>query len=151
MSVTPIHSRSEPLGTYHAVSCRDATSLEHDGAPYYEVNELATADGRPLVEILLADGLWLLADPTQDLTAAFQLDSIPHKTYLAVNYGDSWNGWATPIVDRAVLSQLLSDLGSPHTWCGDSVTLNDGEQLEPFFAGLYDLEPLGWMFSRVTP
>lgn len=63
----PINSRRAPLGTFHAVGCRDGASLERDGQPYYELNHLDTADGRPLCEVLFADGMWPLADPTKDL------------------------------------------------------------------------------------
>lgn len=66
-NVVPIHSRQQPIGIFRAVGCRDAASLVRDGQPYFELNELATADGRPLVEIKFADGLWLLAGPTLDL------------------------------------------------------------------------------------
>lgn len=66
-NVVPIHSRQQPIGTFHAVSCRDAASLARDGQPFLELNAIDTADGRPLVEVRFADGVWMLADPTLDL------------------------------------------------------------------------------------
>ena len=69
-NVTPINSPRTPLGTFHAVGCRDGASLERDGQPYYEMNPLDTADGRPRGEVLFADGMWFLADPTKDLRQA---------------------------------------------------------------------------------
>lgn len=69
-NVTPISSPRAPLGTFHAVGCRDGASLERDGQPYFEMNPLDTTDGRPLCEVLFADGMWLLADPTKDLRPA---------------------------------------------------------------------------------
>lgn len=67
-NVVPISTRPRrPIGTFHAVGCRDAASLERDGQAYYQTNDLDTADGRPLCEVQFADGTWLLADPTRDL------------------------------------------------------------------------------------
>lgn len=51
-------------------SCSDAASLQRDGEPYFEMNHLDTADAGPLCEVLLFDGMWLLAAPTTDLGPA---------------------------------------------------------------------------------
>lgn len=64
---TPILSRQQPLGAFHAVSCRDAASLDRDGQPFLALNHVDTADKRPLVEVQFADGAWLLVDPDRDL------------------------------------------------------------------------------------
>lgn len=147
----PDSKARQPLGTFNAVSVRDGASLERDDQPFFEMNALDTADGRPLCEVQFGDGAWLLADPTQDLVPAFELDALPDRTFLAVSYGDDWNGRATPIVTRAVLEQMLLDLDEPNIWDGDTVRLGDGERLMPFFSGLYDLGTLGWMISKVNP
>lgn len=63
----PTERARQPLGTFHAISVRDAASLERDGQPFYEMNHLETADGRPVAEVLFGDGTWLLVDPTKDL------------------------------------------------------------------------------------
>ena len=36
----------KPLGTYHAVSCKDPSSMERDGEPFYEFNRLPSSTGR---------------------------------------------------------------------------------------------------------
>lgn len=65
----------EPLGTFRAVVTRDASALERDGQPYYDINSLhetLPADhaaciaevamrGGELVEVRFADGEWMLA------------------------------------------------------------------------------------------
>lgn len=51
------------LGTYHAESCRDATSLYYDGQPFVDINRLPTNDGRIEYEVQFRDGTWLLAGP----------------------------------------------------------------------------------------
>ena len=50
----------EPLGTFHAISSRDAASLERDGHTYYAINNVPTAVGIEW-EVMFADGQWLLA------------------------------------------------------------------------------------------
>ncbi len=50
-----------PLGTFHSVESRDASSLERDGGTFYAANELAGS--APAWEIMSEDGLWLLAAP----------------------------------------------------------------------------------------
>lgn len=67
--VIDLHSRRPVAGHFHARATRDAHALERDGRPYVALQRLDTADGRPLVEIQFTDGVWMLADPTQDLDA----------------------------------------------------------------------------------
>jgi hypothetical protein len=62
------------LGTFRAVSTRDAEALARHGEPFFEAAELGT-DGRGerLFEIRFADGMWMLAvesdlDPTPEAT-----------------------------------------------------------------------------------
>lgn len=64
---TPINARKQPLGTYRAISCRDAASLERDGQHYYGLNTLTSRAGEAQVEVQFADGVWVLADPERDL------------------------------------------------------------------------------------
>ena len=54
---------------FRAVVRRDTRSLERDDndQAYFEMNRLDTAAGRPMCEVLFADGMWLQADPTTDL------------------------------------------------------------------------------------
>lgn len=66
-NLVDIQSRQPILGHFHAVSVRDAASLERDGQAYVDMNMLKTADGRPLCEIQFTDGIWFLAHPTRDL------------------------------------------------------------------------------------
>lgn len=149
-NVIGINARRRPIGTFRAVSCRDGASLERDGQPYYELNHLDTADGRPLCEIRFTDGLWLLADPMQDLVSGFVLDYDPRRVYLAHSYGPTWNGWATPVIERGVVQQLLDALDEPHRWGGTPVWVGDDDShFSPREDGLYDTRFLGWTFRRV--
>ncbi len=131
-NVVPIHSRQQPIGTFHAVSCRDAASLERDGQPFYERNDLPTAVGRPLVEIRFADGEWLLADPTVDLVPGFYPEALSDRTFLARSYGEPWNGWATPVVCRNTLADILLAMDVPHRWTGDAVHVEDEDDAGGF-------------------
>lgn len=147
-NVIQIKRPRRPIGTFHAVGCPDASSLERDGQPYYEYNRLWTADDRPLAEVLFADGLWLLADPTVDLVPGFYLDYDPERVYIARSYGPTWNGWATPVIEREVLTELLVDLEEPHRWDGNAVWIDEDETpFRPCIDGLYDTGTLGWTFS----
>lgn len=149
--VVPFMSRQQPIGTYRAVSCRDAASLERNGQPYYDYNRLNTRDGRPECEVQFSDGIWLLADPTLDITPGFCLDAAPDRVYLAHTYGEPWNGWATPIIDRFTHSVLLKDCGEEHRWDGTSVWVGDDESpFTPRHDGLYDTCFLGWTFLCLT-
>lgn len=66
----PILACKQPLGTYRAISCRDASTLGRDGQPYYGLNTLTSRTGDAEVEVQFADGTWMLADPEQDLHSA---------------------------------------------------------------------------------
>ena len=48
------------LDTFHAVSCRDAASLERDGETYYAINNLRGVEGIEW-EVMFADGQWMIA------------------------------------------------------------------------------------------
>jgi hypothetical protein len=52
------HLRPDPLGTFHAITVKDAAALERDGHPYFAVNRLAGDDAW---EVQFADGTWMLA------------------------------------------------------------------------------------------
>lgn len=65
--IIDMHSRSKAIGIYHAISCRDAASLERDGKPYIAMNELPSSPENPQVEILFGGDDWFLADPRTDL------------------------------------------------------------------------------------
>lgn len=149
-NVIGINARRRPIGTFRAVSCRDGASLERHCQPYYELNHLDTADGRPLCEVLFADGVWLLANPTLDVVPGFFVDSDPDRVYPARSYGPTWNGWATPVIERGVLQHLLDDLDEPHKWVGSSLWVADDDKpFEPREDGLYDTHFLGWTFRPV--
>lgn len=151
-NVIGIDARRRPIGTFRAVSCRDGASLERNGQPYFELNHLDTADGRPLCEVVFEDGVWLLAEPTHDLIPGFVLDYDPKRVYLAHSYGPTWNGWATPVIERSVVQDLLDDLGEPHHWSGGAVWVGDDESpFTPRADGLYDTQYLGWTFRQVDP
>lgn len=81
-------------------------------------------------------------------------------SWTAVRFGDPWNGFATPVVCREVLEDLLGVIGDGHRWEGDEVLIwatidlepddepQDVERLSPDREGLYDLGALGWVFER---
>ncbi|GAB2461289.1 hypothetical protein [Xylanimonas ulmi] len=81
-------------------------------------------------------------------------------TFDAVRYGDTWNGFATPIVDRATLEELLDVLDDNYVrgWVDGEDVLRveyfDGrgrpgmfDDVSPLPDGTYDLGRLGWTFE----
>ncbi len=149
-NIIGIHARRRPTGTCRAVSCRDGSSLDRNGQPYYDLSHLDTSDCHPLCEVRFADGMWLLADPAQDLVPGFVLDYDPTRVYLAHSYGQTWNGWATPVIERSVVQELLDALDEPHRWDGDAVWVGDDDSpFAPREDGLYDTQFLGWTFGQL--
>lgn len=154
MTTTPFpatHAR-RPVATYRAVTSRDASSTQRDGQPVLEVNRFPTGDGRPEAEVLFADGQWQFCDPERDLVPAFEFDALPDHPFLAVEYGEPWNGWATPVVTRETLADILTALELGHRWEGTTavVDVEDYEdRLEPREDGLYDLRQAGWTVQQV--
>lgn len=83
------------------------------------------------------------------------------RSWPAVRYGAPWNGFATPVVHRETLEDLLQTVGDGHRWEGDVVVLwptidlqpgeepDEVDRLDPTSDGLYDLGELGWVFERV--
>ena len=85
-------------------------------------------------------------------------------TWSAVRYGSNWNGWATPVVNRAVLAEILEFIrgatGEPHGWDGPAALVSgpveDGGEpeyvdcMEPAEDGTYDLGGLGWTWVQVS-
>ncbi|ALE91171.1 hypothetical protein AOC05_00335 [Arthrobacter alpinus] len=52
----------QAIGTFHAVSTRDAVGLARDGWPFFEINSMATNhQNESLFEIRFGDGEWMLA------------------------------------------------------------------------------------------
>lgn len=143
----PAGRTRRPVATYRAVSSRDASSLDRDSQPVYEVRRLAARDGRPEVEVLFGDGQWQLCDADRDLVLAFEFEAFPDHPFLAVEYGEPWNGWATPVVRNEVLTDILASLELPYRWDGTAavVEVEDYEdRVEPRADGLYDLRQTGW-------
>jgi len=81
--------------------------------------------------------------------------------YPAVGFGRTWNGWATPIVPREVLAQLIADAPGHRVWFHpeSGVARIDTDQetgswqhyasIAPELRGnvqAYPLESLGWTF-----
>lgn len=88
------------------------------------------------------------------VSRGYFLDAFPHLVWDALEFGEAWNGWATPVVERDVLITMLTD-------CGWSVCLEgamviavdpDDDALAERFAanaqGHFDLGQLGWTFVR---
>ncbi|QAV29295.1 hypothetical protein [Micrococcus luteus] len=148
----PADRTRRPVAVYRAVSSRDASSLDRDGQPVLESRRLATRNGRPEAEVLFSDGQWQLCDPERDLVPGFTFDAFPDDVFLAVEYGEAWNGWDTPVVCRDVLVDLLEALELEHRWDCDVavIAVEDYEdRLEPRQDGLYDLAQAGWTVQQV--
>lgn len=93
----------------------------------------------------------------------FSLNDVPALVWPALRFGSLWNGWATPVVTREVLADMLTTICEPHRWVGSDlwlgtpgVDLMPGEQPEfwdrisPSADGTYDLGQMGWTFMRVA-
>ncbi|MGH3412110.1 MAG: hypothetical protein ACRDPH_03415 [Marmoricola sp.] len=50
---------TDPKGIFHALSVRDAASLDREGQPIFAVRRLDAE----AVEVLMRDGVWMLASP----------------------------------------------------------------------------------------
>ncbi|MCX5044080.1 hypothetical protein OG921_12985 [Aldersonia sp. NBC_00410] len=92
----------------------------------------------------------------------FGLDALPERTWPALRFGEPWNGWATPVVSRDVLDQMLAASGEPHRWEGSglwlgtpAIDVQPGQEPEFYERvrasgdGSYDLGQLGWTFVAV--
>lgn len=83
------------------------------------------------------------------------------RSWPAVRFGEPWNGFATPVVIRQTLEDLLEVVGDGYRWEGDDVVVWSAidlgpddlpeyeDRLSPDGEGLYDLGALGWVFERV--
>ena len=83
----------------------------------------------------------------------FHLDGVDERSWDCVDFDEPWNGWATPVVTRDVLVDVLHALG----WeiedvfglilATDPADPSVTEQVEPSDqTGLYRLGQLGWTF-----
>lgn len=93
----------------------------------------------------------------------FALDGVD-RGWTAIRFGESWNGFLTPVVSRETLVELLNALGEGHRWEGKvavvwpTVDLAPGDEhdgdledrLLPDREGNYDLGVLGWVFVSET-
>lgn len=91
----------------------------------------------------------------------FSLDGLPGHVFEALAFGEPWNGWATPIVTREVLEQILAALEVPDSLREDGTTIvigdsrgipsDDDVRLVPLDGDAYDLGLLGWTFVLTDP
>lgn len=94
---------------------------------------------------------------------SFSLEAQPERTWPARRFGQSWNGWAIPVVTRQILAEELTESGEPHRWEGDvawlgtpAADLRPGEKPEyfdpvcPSDDGTYDLDQMGWCFVTAS-
>ncbi len=93
----------------------------------------------------------------------FTLDSTEDVSWPAVTFGPTWNGFATPVVTRQTLREMLARSPEGHRWEHDTVfvwstiDLEDGaspdpsavDRISPRPDGTYDLGVLGWAFELV--
>lgn len=113
------------------------------------------------VEMMVRDLPRFTLDSLEAEAAA--MNGRPVQSWEAVRYGQPWNGWATPVVTRAVLESILEAVrrrtGEPHRWEG-SVAIVSGPldslgvaehayRFEPDSHGRYDLGSLGWTWVLV--
>lgn len=93
----------------------------------------------------------------------FTLEALRDRAWPAVRFGPTWNGWATPVVTREVLAEVLAASGEPHRWEGDvawlgtpAADLRPGEEPEfydpvhPSEDRTYDLGQMGWCLVAVA-
>lgn len=94
-------------------------------------------------------------DPDMSFTLESLAESGP--VWTAREFGPLWNGWLTPVVDKATLQDVLVHAEERHQWHGATVELSgwlaepevdteDRIELNPRADGLYDLGGLGWTF-----
>lgn len=148
----PVDRTRRPVATYRAISSRDASSTQRDGEAVLEVRRFAARDGHAEAEVLFGDGQWQLCDPERDLIPAFGFDAFPDHPFLAVEYGEDWNGWATPVVTRETLADVLAALELAHRWEGSTAVLeieDYEDRIEARADGLYDLAQAGWTVQQV--
>lgn len=148
----PADRTRRPVATYRAVSSRDASSTQRDGEAVLEVRELSSRSGQREAEVLFRDGQWQLCDPEHDLVPGFTFDAFPDHPFLAVEYGEPWNGWATPVVTVETLADVLAALELAHRWEGTTAVLDAEDyedRIEPRADGLYDLAQAGWTVQQV--
>lgn len=148
----PTDRTRRPVATYHALSSRDPSSLQRDGEAVLEVRELSSRSGRREAEVFFGDGQWQLCDPERDLVPTFEFEAFPDHPFLAEAYGETWNGWATPVVRQEVLADILAALELKHRWDGTTAVLeveDYEDRIEPRPDGLYDLQQAGWTVQRV--
>lgn len=83
------------------------------------------------------------------------------QSWPAVRFGEPWNGFATPVVMRATLEDLLLTVGDGHRWEGADAVVWSAidlapedppeyeDRISPDAEGLYDLGQLGWTFEQI--
>ena len=99
------------------------------------------------------------AEPAGDFT----LDGLAHtsRRWHAERFEHPWNGWATPVVTRETLQNLIEDLaddgdavgriGSDGAFTVFAEDPDDNCVVRPAPDGLYHLVELGWTFLKVSP
>lgn len=89
----------------------------------------------------------------------FSLEAHVGQSWPALRFGPHWNGWASPVVTRDVLEQVLLASGEPHIWRGEIAWLGTPaadlesvdepefwDPISPEVDGTYNLRSLGWTF-----
>lgn len=92
-------------------------------------------------------------DPTRDVIPAFTFDAWPERRFTAHGYGETWNGWDTPVVDKATLEAVCALVEADLRWEGTTALVAEpGASETPLAAsseGLYSLAELGWTPLRI--
>ena len=80
----------------------------------------------------------------------FTIDGLgPGYAWSAVRYGQSWNGWVTPIVTRSVLESVVAAAEGETLHFIETTAVISGDKLRPDSDGNYDLGQIGWCFTKV--
>lgn len=92
----------------------------------------------------------------------FTLDHFDdERSWPAERFGQPWNGFATPVVTKETLVDLLDAVNDGHRWDGDTAVVWSAidlgpddepefeDRVDPDAEGHYDLAVLGWTFERV--
>ena len=90
------------------------------------------------------DDVQLAAGTTEG--GAFTHDGAEGATFTAVRFGDPWNGFAAPVVDKANMDAIVQALDGH--WDGDRAVFGNEDAFEPSADGTYDLGDAGWTFAR---
>lgn len=79
----------------------------------------------------------------------FTIDGFePEHVWRAIRFGRPWNGWATPVVNRATLESVIAAAEGETLHFIEATAVISGDKLRPDSDGNYDLGQIGWCFIK---